>query len=602
MDNNDLLTDGLIQKKLEEESELLPLLKLAPLGLDVLDEQKRALCILHKKVLKTMYSPYATNDELNATDIIGILLLHFRFMTVEQSNMLFPTFTKAILNSKTYTGNNRKKIADSAVLSENSKTKCYFLNASGFERYRTGKYGMSEEYLETARIPKYYSNTGIGSPKFQHDVYLRDIPYKCLSLPDYAMFDWYTSIELVSGYSPRDSVLKTIEADRRQTQDNLLRSTTPMSIIADAIMLFRTNAFVIEEDRGTEPLKDIKDKVSAYERYLSSLPEVQNIRLLFSIECYSDTRHVVSASTGTNTLHNIKSYSEELGLKNLMETFEAVKENRELPSDPSNSQSPKGRLSARKRTSMLMLLSEYFATLKDDAPESKFTLEAITEYTAAKNTEKEALLTKEKERINGNRCKNIMNILSEQITPNSQLCKLIFMGLDIIVTSDFKKYAEFITPYESGFLRKLQKEIEDNLGIRKKSSIKNGCTVQISSNSQLVLKNCIVVPPEASRAGHMYMVFELSYNYGDYYRAKELLKVLKNNGSATQFHLLFLVTDYMTALRFVKETNLVEEYCNSEAIILPKKNVYVRFLSYSESSRYYYLPTNYGKFEEIRSL
>ena len=600
MDNNELLTEGLIQKKLEEESELLPLLKLAPLGLDVLDEQKRVLCILHKKVLKTMYSPYATNDELNATDIIGILLLHFRFMTVEQSNMLFPAFTRTILNSKTY--NSRKKIADSAFLSENSKTKCYFLNASGFERYRTGRYGMSEEYLETARIPKYYSNTGIGSPKFQHDVYLRDIPYKCLSLPDYAMFDWYTSVELVPGYSPRDSVLKAIEADRRQTQDSLLRSTTPMSIIADAVMLFRANAFVIEEDRGTEPLKDIRDKISAYERYLSSLPEVQTIRLIFSIECHSNTRHVVSAGTGTNTLRNIKSYSDERGLKNLMETFEAVKENRELLQDPSNPEGIRVKLSARKRTAMLTFLSEYFATLKDEAPESRFTIEAITEYTASRNMEKDTLLTKERERINGNRCRNIMSILSEQNTPNSPLSKLILKGLDIIVTADFKKYAEFITPYESGFLKKLQKEIEDDLGIRKKSYIRNGCTVQISSSDQMVLKNCIIVPPEASRAGHMYMVFELSHNYGDYHRAKELVKVLKDNSSATQFHLLFLVTDYMTALRFAKETDLVEGYCNSEAIILPKKNVYVRFLSYSESSRYYYIPTNYGLFEETRSL
>ncbi len=600
MDNNVLLTEGLIQKKLEEESEMLPLLKLAPLGLDVLDEQKKVLCALHKKVLKTMYSPYATNDELTTTDIIGILLLHFRFMTAEQSAMLFPSYNKTILHSKTY--NNRDKIADSAFLSEHSKAKCYYLNAAGFERFRTGRYGMSEEYLEAARIPKYYSDTGIGGPKFQHDVYLRDIPYKCLSISDYALFDWYTSIELVPGYSPKDSVLKAIETDRNQTQDSLLRSTRPMSIIADAVMLFRVNALVIEEDRGTEPLNDIKDKFSSYERYLSSLPEVQNIRLLFSIECNSDTRHVVSVSTGTNTIQNLKKYNNEHGLTNLKDTFESIKENRELSADLSSSQNPNVKLSARKRTTMLNFLTEYFATLQNDAPENMLSIEALLEYTAVKNREKNSLLAKEKERINTNRCNGILNILREQSTPNSQLSKLILKGLDIIVTSDFKKYAEFITPYESGFLRKLQKEIEEDLEIKKKSAIRSSYTFRKSSEELLTMKNCIIVPSEAARAGHIYMIFELSYNYGDYYRAKELLKFLKDIGTTVQFHLLFLVTDYMTALKFAKETNLVEDYCNSNAIILPKNNVYVRFLSYSEPQKYYYIPTNYGAFEEARSL
>lgn len=595
MDSN-LLTDGLLEKGLEEQcSEMMPYLRLSSE-----DEQKKNLIMLNKKVLKALYSPYATNDSLNATDTIGMLLLHFRLMTAEQAQMLLPGYSENPLQEK-----NKKRlksnIVDSVPITEGGKLKCYFLNPAGFDRYRNGKFGPSEEYLEAARIPKYYSDTGIGSTQLLHNVNLRDVPYKCLSIPEYAQFDWYTGIELVTGYTPKDSVLREIETDRGRSQENAFQGNRKGSLIADAVMLFRTSSFLVEEDRGTENVEKLKDKLASYERYLDGQTEPQNIRLLIPVDCYKEDGRSYIGGAGTRTLRNIKNYIKEHGDKNLDALYKelaAMEFGKKEPEDTASDS-----IGIRMRNAMLKFLKEYFATLDGETPAETKSVKDLEEYATHKAAAKKESLANFREQKNSRRQQAILSMLREAHTPKSTWEKLIISGVSITVTSTFKEHAYYLTPYESGYLRQLARKIEEDLGIKKKAVISSSFTLNLGNGTQLVLKNCITVPRDINRPQQYYFVFEISCNYADLCRAKKLLEVLDKIETDTQFHVLLLTKDSMESVRFMKKTNYVDRYCNELKITFPKKNVYIRFYCYGDQHMTKYFVTDKsGLIQTVRSL
>ena len=595
MDSN-LLTDGLLEKGLEEQcSEMMPYLRLSSE-----DEQKKTLIMLNKKVLKTLYSPYATNDSLNATDIIGMLLLHFRLMTVEQSQMLLPGYSESLLLEK-----NKKRlknsIIDSIHITEKGKSKCYYLNPAGFDRYHNGMFGPSEEYLEAARIPKYYSDTGIGSTQLLHNVNLRDIPYKCLSIPEYAQFDWYTGIELVTGYTPKDSVLREIEIDKGRSQENPFHAHGKGSLIADAVMLFRSSTFLIEEDRGTENTEKFKDKLASYERYLDGQTEIQNIRLLIPVDCYKEDGTSYTGGAGTRTLRNIKNYIKVHGDKNLGMLYGELA-SLEFGRKGTEETAP-GSISIRMRNAMLKFLKEYFATLDEENPAETKSVKDLEEYAVQKSTAKKESLANYREKKNRRRQQAILSMLGEAHTPVSKWEKLIMSGVSISVTSTFKEYAYYLTPYESGYLRQLTRKIEEDLGIKKKAIISSSFTLNISNGSQLVLKNCINIPRDINRPQQYYFVFEISCNYADLCRAKKLLEELDKIETDTQYHIILLVRDSMETVRFMRETNYVDRYCHELKVTFPKKNVYIRFYCYGDPfMTTYFVTDKSGLAQTVRSL
>jgi hypothetical protein len=595
MDSN-LLTEGLIDKYIEEQaSDMTPYHRLAPKGIEAEDEQKRILINLNKKVLKSMYSPYTTNDELNATDIIGILLLHFRFMTPEQSRILFPGFSEKILYSKN-TKQRKNSIADSVLISEGGKSKCYFLNASGFDRYRNGKFGPSEEYLSVARIPKYFSNTGIegnqpgtGGKQLLHNVNLRDVPYKCLSISEYAQFDWYTGIALITGYTPRQSVQKAIEDDLKRTQDNAFQSNTKGSLIADAVMLFRTNTFIVEEDRGTENSEKFKNKISSYERYLEGQTDIQNIRLLVPVDCGKEDNRSIATGSGTRTIKNIDIYIKEYGNKDLRILFEEIKEN------------PHG-ISARKRTAMLKLLNEFLSDFNGEQTERALQFNDLKDFVSHKAESKKEALASDRTQKNKRRQQSILNMFKELDVPNSGLRKSILSGVSLTVTSTFKDHAYFITPYESGYLRKLAREIEESNGIKKgKAEIKSSLMIELNG-TPITFKNCIRIQSDINRPAQIYILFEISCNYADYCRAKIFLETISSVDTNTQYHVLLLANEIAETVKFVRETNLTDMHCHDMEITFPKKNVYVRFYSYGQPNMSYFIPDKTGLPHPVRSL
>ncbi len=550
----------------------------------LMSEKSVRLATLYFSVFGTEYSVFGAGKNLSCICVIGAILLIYRFLTVEQFNALLPQYGKYRLsNFCNWCIQKDKPLIATADLDK--KQVYYYLTETGYNYFRSF---FPKEFLSAARIPV---KSGKLPSRTLHDIPLRDVPYGCLSLNDFTVFDWFTSIKLLEGKTPAESVYSSMNSDRHyKTQQ-----TEQSKIIADGIMLWRYSnkgAIIIEQDKGTENESVIEGKLFDYGNYLTSINDSDSIYLVFNVYLSRNTHSKNVKSTLISTFDNISLLMAHDNITDLDTFYSTICNNGHSNHNKQNAFTFMRRLlenfmeDGHSLNEGIESLKNYVKQIKeaqsrvykDTSPQSK------AHYTKLKKLAAE-IINQLPRTLKKNRKNHDTNDYSNLITAVNN-------GSSILFTDNLLSHAYYLFPYESGFLSRIVENIENSYGER------NICTKYHLFRTQegIVLRNCIMVNSQQESQTGYYFVQEISCDITSYYRLSKFFKAYTGNGA--ELHFLILVSSPKDALRFVQETNCLDKFCSKENILDPNQyNLTVRFLDYGPyngpvSSPELFLPHN----------
>ena len=513
------------------------------------------LANIYQSIFKTYYSVFGSADELSCKDVLGGLLMIFRFITIDQFSILFPAFGPYRISRLCQKDDSNKKPFFSSS-HFNGQTSFYFLNESGHKHYRTY---FPDKYLEAARIP--ITPGSLPAPsRAVHDIRLRDVPYGFIALKSFKRFDWYTSIPLPSYQTPSEAV-KAIK-DKNYIQQT--RSSKKGELVADGIILFSNSqkSFIVEQDAGTENTEILKKKIVSYEDYLNSLEKPQDVNIIFNVCVPSSNKK----KNNKNNLHLSTFRKLELLMTHdnitMLDVFydklnEWIIENKPMKKTLIN---------------MKKLLDEYVKA-GNSLSNSLYSLEKYINKERLKdslNSQSSSLSTIFRKNLIK---KLVLEALNEQ-KYNNTLLEAVSKGTQLIVTDCILRSARFIFPYESGLLSDLGNQLKTQYGY------------DYSLHSSITCDNhCIgcgltTISKQDNRK-IFYTLIEISNNVGAYYNLVNMLNTFTKREH--EIHLLIMVSSVKDAMDFVKETNCINKYCSSEDIQCPNPsyNLTIRFMEYN---------------------
>ena len=511
---------------------------------------------IYYTVFGTYYSVFGSGDVLSCKDILGGILINFRFMTIDQFVALFPNFGSYRLSRLCHgeDGNEKPFFASAHY---NGLSSYYYLSDSGHKHYRAF---FPEQYLEDKRIPATPGSRPAPS-RSVHDIRLRDVPYSLISIGASDKFDWYTSIPLPLYKTPFEAVQDIKEKD----YINQSHSFKKGGLVADGIMLFKNHsgAIIIEQDAGTESIETLKKKLSSYEEYLHSIEKPDLISIVFNI-CVPNNRkknrvpkklHLATYNKIELLMLHDNIYTLDIFYNRLNEW---IIENKPLKKTFLN---------------MKRLIDEY-VNAGNCLTDELYSLEKYI-----KNLKNEASLTSNVPSPGTiSRKKLITKLLLEALNDTDQLnnlAKAVSQGARLIVTDSILQSARYIFPYESGLVfnlrDQLMKKYEGTYDVYRSITINNhyaGCCICIRRKHNKDL---------------CYVLSEISYNIGLYYNIVKILDTYDRNKKEAELHLLIFVASIQDAIHLVKETDCIRKYCDNSIIMCPNPNydLTIRFLEYN---------------------
>lgn len=530
-------------------------IRISSINLQTSSKHKNLEYIYHS-VFGTYYSVFGSGEDLSCKDVLGAILVKFRFMTIDQFTALFPEFGSYRLSRLCHSDDgNTKPFFASAHF--NGLSSYYFLSDYGHKHYRAF---FPEEYLEDKRIPAAPGSRPAPS-RSVHDIQLRDVPYSLIAIESSHSFDWYTSIPLSSHKTPFEAVQDIKEKD----YINQSHSFKKGGLVADGIMLFQkyNRAIIVEQDAGTENIDTLKKKISSYEEYLHSVEKPELISVVFNI-CVPNSRNKdkVTKNLHLATYNKIELLMLHDGISTLDIFYnklnEWITENKPLKKTFLNMKHLIDEYvkAGYSLTDGLYSLQKYIKKIKDDA---SFVSNAPSPGTISRKK----LITKLiLEALNDT---GHLNYLSESVSKGTRL----------IVTDNILQSARYIFPYESGLVfnlrDQLMKKHEGTYDIYHSLTINNhyvGC--------------CILIRREHNK-DLCYVLSEISYNIGLYYNIVSFLNSYYNKKKEVELHLLIFVASTQDAIHLVKETDCIRKYCDNSIIICPNPDydLTIRFLEYN---------------------
>lgn len=538
----------------------------------ILPEKSLRLAYLYYSAFASEYSVFGPGKELSSICVIGALLLIYRFITVDQFHALLPQFRKYRLSNYNNWSNQKDKSIIAAT--DLDKKRVYFhLTKTGYNYFRSF---FPEEFLSAARIPANPGKLPSGS-RVLHDIMLRDVPYGCLAINNFSEFDWFTSIKLLDGKTPVESVTASMANDKHS------KTKTPdtSKIIADGIMIWRNEdncSVIIEQDKGTESDSIIADKLCSYGDYLNTIEHIENIYIVFNIYLSRNSNAKNTNNSLSSTFNNITLLMAHSKISSLEDFYDEI--------------SDKVQSSSNKRTSFSFMLK-----LLDSFAEDGHSLsEGIASLRTYVNKKKEdmALIHKDTSPQSKAHYTNLKNLATSIINGRSvqkngkhkdsndysRLIRAIDKGTSILFTENCLNYAYYLFPYDSGFVSSIKNTIETAYNEH------NICKMQrtFKTNRGIVLKNCIIVNSEVTGRTSFFCIHEISCDIASYYRLGKLFKSYA--GNSVELHFLILVSSVKDATKFCAVTNCIDKYCCSDNILIPnpEHNLTIRFMDYGSYS------------------
>lgn len=571
---------------IEQDSRNIKLTALGP----ILDQKEKSLRLLYYAVFGSEYSVFGDGDELSCLDLVGGLLLVYRYMTVEQFSILFPDFSTyrlANLCHRSYS-NQSPLIASASLIGRQA---FYYLTETGFQYY---KQYFPVKYLAAAHIPNSPGKPPATSRAI-HDVKLRDVPYALLSIKAFDNYDWYTSVPIINGKTTAEAINEALVKDKitktKNAGKDIADTLAPEkeNLIADAILHYKGNsgnAIIIEQDSGTEKNETISQKLRSYGDYFSMIENIGGTQLLFNIFVPDSNKRKGRKNTYYKSYKNIRMFMEHDGISQLDTFYKRLTEyiNR-------------SGLTEKTYENMKKFLDEY---IKDGNSLSD-PVEVLASYAERKrnksnilNLNVSASSHSRYERLKGLTLKILKEEKARQdkaISPAKSvtndekgfenLLNSIKKGVGLLFTDNILRYAYFIFPFESGYINYIFKKIKDSYG--KEYTYGTFKSLPIY-NYEYALRNCIEVTSKINGHKTIYSVVNISSDIGAFFSLTNLLNSYSR--TAVSIHLLLLVSSIKDAEEFINETDCIEKFCSQTNIALPnlKYDVKIRFLDYSMCS------------------
>ena len=536
----------------------------------ILTDKQSRLAYLYYSAFASDYSVFGAGNDLSCISVICALLLIYRFMTIDQFHALLPQFAKYRLsNFSNWSIQNNKPLITSTDLDK--KRVYYHLTKAGYDYYRSFFPG---EFLKAARIPASPGKLPSDS-RVLHDIMLRDVPYGCLSINTFSEFDWYTSIRLLEGKTPAESVTAAMNNDNHSKE----KAPDNSKIIADGIMIWRYKndcSVIIEQDKGTEGDSIIADKLCSYGNYLNTIENPESIYILFNI--YLGRNNIIK-----NSKNSLSSTFDNIALLMAHDEIDSLETFYNMIINNLNSASGKHNSFAF----MLRLLHGFI----EDGHTLSEGLDSLRAYVNRKRKDK-ALIHKDTSPqskahytnlkklasniVNGTKSTANRNSKNQDTNDYSNLIAAINKGASILFTENVLSYAYYLFPYDSGLLQNIKDNIECAYNER------NICNIQrqFMTNSGIVLKNCIIVESNKLSSQGFYCVHEISCDITSYHRLNNFFRSYTRNN--VELHFLILVSSVKEAIKFCSETNCIEKYCCNDDKLIPNPdyNLTIRFMDY----------------------
>ncbi len=481
--------------------------------------------------------------------VIGLLLLYFRYMTSDMLKWLFP-WTRGIeigQIKKRLESNGHKYILSSHLKGLNV---VYSLSQDGLKYFRRL---LPEEILRAARIPK--SARNIDTDNLWHDTDLRYTFCAYLRLENVAGYRWYTTVKLFSGVTPEEYITGEINNGHGIRKPDAL----PVKSKADAALFFKDYTILLEQDTGSETPPIIKDKFEKYTSYFSSIDR-NAYQVAFVVNYHNKEGKRVL--TRMSICNNIRNQMRKSSLITLGDAYDCLSS---LLLEAPNS---------KKVHNMLLLLNDFFSSSGHRSAQ-------ISDLYQYVESHKPADIDTE------SRVKTIKGIFRSVYDDNLHLRILVSKGLSVVVTGDIYKAAYYINPYDSGMMYSMESEIRKGYHkdviyhlYRKLSSLRNVISLEYNGKTSAI-----------------YIVQEISADITGNIVMKEFLS--SDLRYSYPVHILLVVADTKDAIKFSAETGCVEKYCDSEDVTIldPTRLVTVRFMKYRDSGEGlgdYFVPKSDG--------
>lgn len=524
------------------------------------------LVMLYKGITGCDYSVLPGSSGLQATDMLILLLLHFRYMNAEQVRMLFPLYSGNLL--KAY--KNRVSKSGSPYFSSvtcSGKSCVYTLTQDVYDLYLS--YFPSEYIGQTGIIP--FSKVSRSST-LNHDVSMCDIPYGCLSQGFTEPMRWLCYCPLRAGRTPMESAGMYLDCERKgipylQTED----------IVPDAIMLFERSGVLIEQDMCTERMNLIMKKFSAYGEYFSSFEgSFDDVTLLFNISLSYSVANTQPSRRAV--LKNISTVSDLLGSRSLQAVYSELME--------------KNNGRKRSYSNMVELIEEFAPTEHDRFVRS---LDELEEYVSEKNLEAEKADKEHYGKRLAGRVNDIRTAFRNFLDGNSPAAnafsRAMYKGLSFVVTYDFRKYCRYFGLSESGMMQRFLEKISRRFHRTSLMPyIKNGFRLT-TGQVEYVFRNCVLFrQPDRKNYPLIYIIQEITFDIAGRYRMADFLK--SYGRSDLENHCLLIVKDERDAVDFCRETGCINKFCIEEQVFTPNPafNLTIRFCS-MDNDRYFIMNT-----------
>lgn len=573
--------NGLLNDYLESvnDSDWLELKRIKYMDLGFRDrhaDKFNCLASLYRGVTGSDYCILPCGADLQAIDVLIMLLLHFRYMTVEQFNMLFPFHSRGLLKSlKGYRSKSFGQYFNSTAY--DGKNCVYTLSPDVYDAYSglfPDGYRAVVDFMSRPRT----SSRAV----LNHDVSMCDVPYGCLAAGLREPLRWYCYAPLSPGLFPAEAAASSMS--RKEAGGSVMNS--PDSVIPDAIMLLSGDGVIVEQDMCTERISRITGKFEAYGKYFSSLNgPMSHIQLLFNVS--APLAPVKGTRTrGVNTLAKLKVFSDAVGSDNLQQVYISLRDvYRDRPDN-----------SAR---NMISLITEFYPDENERFQKTVGDLDASL--SGRKDLETRAGISERGRKIN-DRVSDIARAFREFRNSSSPASYSFFAaikrGLSLVVTCDYRRYCRYFNPFGSGEMDVFLNSVKQKYA---RSALTpycvRGITLEIA-RSRTVMRNCIAFRLSGGKTFPLLYVFsEVSFDIAERIRMADLIGSYDRKD--IDLHLVFIVRDTDAAIGFCSETKCIEKFCRMDNPLEPNEsyNVSVRFFSMDE--RRYFIVNQFGNVYDL---
>lgn len=249
---------------------------------------------LYSKLLKTTCSIHQEDKDIEQYQLLSLILLHYKYITVEQFHSLMPWAQPRLLSRHCCNVRNAEDKEQKRKNNKDSKKKVY-LNTFQYDRnsfyymlnntaYKKALSLLPEEYLRENHISIY-------APKalkcnIMHHVLTNNVPFRLLRDDQFSAFNWITGVVLNPRLDLEDNLSLRYE---KKTLNSHQGAGSALAKKPDGIIVTETNTrtcyCIVEQDMGTEYKAQLLEKHCFYGDIFRNESHCENMTILYH-SCY----------------------------------------------------------------------------------------------------------------------------------------------------------------------------------------------------------------------------------------------------------------------------------------------------------------------------